>query len=494
MAAAEPGVAHAAHRRLDAAVRGGVRLVDVDRAGPQPGGDGQAAAAVLGPDAGVEPVRRSVGAPHGLVLVGEAVEGDDGPEGLLRAHGHGGLDAVEDRRLVEEGAYVGAGPAARDEPGALGDGLLDVPADGLQLPLADQRSHVRAVGEGRAEPHRLGAGGEALQERVGYGVVHVQPLYGDAQLSGGGEAAADGARGGLVEVGVVEDQHGVLAAEFEGGADEAGGGALGDLAARTGGAGEGDVVGVGDDGGADDGALAENDLPDGRGQPGLDEEVAGPQGGEGRLGVGLHDDGVARDEGGEGVADGEFERVVPRGDLPYDAARPAQFGDLGQRGDDPGVRLGPQVGVGAAAVVAGGDGDALHLLVRVQPRLAGLQLDEVQDLGLAAQHEVVEAQEDSGAPLYGRGGPAPLRLAGPVEGVGDVVRGGLGQVGEFLAGERGVVGGGAAADDAAGQAGDEVGGDHVGGGARAGGGDGVAAGRGGTVLWAALRVRHAASV
>ena len=38
--------------------------------------------------------------------------------------------------------------------------------------------------------------------------------------------------GGLLHVGVLEHQHGVLAAEFEGDADQAGGGALGDLAAR----------------------------------------------------------------------------------------------------------------------------------------------------------------------------------------------------------------------------------------------------------------------
>ena len=127
-----------------------------------------------------------------------------------------------------------------------------------------------------------------------------------------------------------QDQHGVLAAEFEGDADQPGGGALGDLAAGAGGAGEGDVVGVLDDLGADDRALADDDLEDLGGQPGLDEQVTGPQGGQRGLGVGLHHDGVARDEGGQRVADRQLERVVPGRDLADDTARLAQLGDLGE--------------------------------------------------------------------------------------------------------------------------------------------------------------------
>lgn len=103
--------------------------------------------------------------------------------------------------------------------------------------------------------------------------MDVEPLDGDAELAGRGEAGADGARRGLLDVGVLKDQHGVLAAEFQGDADQAGGGSLGDLTAGAGGAGEGDVVGVLDDLGADDRALAEDDLEDLGGQPGLDEQV-----------------------------------------------------------------------------------------------------------------------------------------------------------------------------------------------------------------------------
>lgn len=176
-----------------------------------------------------------------------------------------------------------------------------------------------------------------------------------------------------------------------------------------------------DDLGADDRALAEDDLEDLGGQSGLDEQVTGPERGERGLRVGLHDDGVARDEGGERVADGELQRVVPGRDLADDPARLAQLGDLGEGRDDTGVVTGAQVGGGLATVVAGGDGDRLHLLVGVQACLAGLQLDEVEDLGLPLEDEVVEAQQDGGAGLDRGGGPDGLGGARAGEGLGDVL-------------------------------------------------------------------------
>ncbi len=242
-----------------------------------------------------------------------------------------------------------------------------------------------------------------------------------------------------------------------------------------------------DDLGADHGPLAEDDLEDLGGQTCLDEQVTGPQGGEAGLGVGLHDDRVARDEGRERVADGQLQGVVPGGDLADDAARVAQLGDLGEGRHGARVTLGAQVRGGLAAVVPGGDGDGLDLLVGVQAGLAGLQLDEVEDLGLACEDQVVEAEQDGGALPYRSAGPDGLRGAGPLEGAGHVLGRRLGQVGQLLAGEGGVVGGAAGPGHALGEPGDQLGRDHVGSGAGAlrGGGEGIRAGE-----FRGLRVRH----
>ncbi len=244
-----------------------------------------------------------------------------------------------------------------------------------------------------------------------------------------------------------------------------------------------------DDLGADDRALPEDDLEDLGRQARLDDQVAGPQGGEAGLRVGLHHQRVARDESGQRVADGEFERVVPGGDLADDAARLTVLGDLGEGRDDAGVPLGAQVRGGLAAVVPGGDRDGLDLLVGVEAGLAGLQLDQVEHLGLALEHQVVEAEQDGRALPHRGAGPGDLGGAGALERGDHVLGGGLGQVGQLLAGERRVVGRAPRPDDVTRELGDQLGRDHVGGGSRACGGRGGRVGSEGRC--GGLRVRHA---
>jgi hypothetical protein len=176
--------------------------------------------------------------------------------------------------------------------------------------------------------------------------------------------------------------------------------------------------------------------------PGLDQQAPRPQCGQRRLGVRLHHDGVPGGEGGKRVPGGQFERVVPRRDVAHHAPGVAQFADARQHGERAGVAAGPQVTRRGAAVVAGRRGDGLHLLVGGQPRLAGFELDEVEDLVLAAQQQVVAAQQHRGAVAHRARGPVALGRAGAVEGGGDVLRVRLGEFGEPLTGQRAVAGGG----------------------------------------------------
>ncbi|BAU85530.1 transmembrane efflux protein [Streptomyces laurentii] len=83
----------------------------------------------------------------------------------------------------------------------------------------------------------------------------------------------------------------------------------------------------------------------------------------------------------------------------------------------------------------------------VQAGLARLQLDEVEDLGLAAEDQVVEAQQHPRARTDGGGGPGDLGGTGSGICLGDVLGRGLGQVRQLVPGEGGVVGGTAGADD-----------------------------------------------
>ena len=89
----------------------------------------------------------------------------------------------------------------------------------------------------------------------------------DAQLAGVGVGGADGRLTGPVDVHVGADDHGVLPAEFQRTADQSFAALLGDDPTDASGTGEHDVVGAGDHGGPQVGALAGHDLEHARGIP-----------------------------------------------------------------------------------------------------------------------------------------------------------------------------------------------------------------------------------
>ena len=71
--------------------------------------------------------------------------------------------------------------------------------------------------------------------------------------------------------------------------------------------------------------------------------------------------------------------------------------------------------LGGVGVVARDDRDVEDLLERVLARLAGLDLDEVEDLVLAGEHEVVEAAQHGAALGERRARPGGLHVAGAGE-------------------------------------------------------------------------------
>ena len=302
--------------------------------------------------------------------------------------------------------------------GALGLGVLDVLGDRPQLRLVDERAHVVAELERGAERHRLDGGDEARDELLGDVLVDDDPLGRDAQLAGAGEGGAHGPLDGLVQVGVGRDVDGVLAPELEAEAHEPRGRVLGDLAAGRRRPGVADVVGGVDDRLTGLPAGPEDDLEDPLGQARLTEQVDPGERGDRALLVRAQHDGVAGHEGGQGVGDRQAQRVVPRGDDPDDALGVVVHPGLGEHRVGAGDLARAQVPLGGAAVVAGGESRVDDLLEGLLAHLAGLDLHEVEQLDLALEDEVVEAQEDPLALLEGGRGPADL--SGPRGGDGPV--------------------------------------------------------------------------
>ena len=432
-----PGRLHAAHGGVHARPGRGVAVVDVDRARLQAPGDGPAPPGVAAIDAGVEPVGRVVGPGHRLVVRRHRVDRHHRAERLVPAHVHLGGDTGQHRGLEEQRSQVGAGLASGHQAGALGQRVLDVGGDLVQLVRRGEGSHLGAVRLLGAQAQGGGAGTERLGELVGQRLLHVDALDGDAQLAGVGERADHGTLDRPVQLDVAGDDHGVLAAQLGRHADELLARLAGDAPPGGRRAREHHVVGGLDDGGAHGGARSGHDLDQPGGQPGFLQQLEGAQGGERRLGVGLDDDAVPGHQGGDGVGGGQHQRVVPRRDHPDHA-----LGDVldpgghqaGQRGPPPVRAQGPG---GQAGVVPGGDRLVHDLLERPHPGLAVLGLDEVEQLALPVQHQVVVAEQDRGPLPHRALGPGALRLAGDGEGGGDVLGGADGHLAQHLAGERG---------------------------------------------------------
>ncbi len=135
----------------------------------------------------------------------------DRAEHLLVEGAHAGLHAGEHGRPVErpvEGAAGGQLGAGRDR-------VLDDAVDAVDLAAADHRPE-RHLARGRiADRQMLGLGDQLLGQRVGDLLVREDEPGRHADLALVEPGAERTRRGDAVEIGIVEHDHGVLAAELE---------------------------------------------------------------------------------------------------------------------------------------------------------------------------------------------------------------------------------------------------------------------------------------
>jgi ParB family chromosome partitioning protein len=185
----------------------------------------------------------------------------------------------------------------------------------------DERAEVRRAGPRVPHGELRGPGGEAVEVVVVDGLVHEVASGGHADLALVQEGAPGSGRGGGVQVGVVEDDQGVVAAEFEQRPLERATGGLADLPADGRRSGEGDRRDRGVRGQRRAGSgVAGQDVQDAVGQAGFLEEAGQEQAaGDGGARVRLEHDRVAEGERrGEGPQ-GQHHRDVPRRDHADDA-------------------------------------------------------------------------------------------------------------------------------------------------------------------------------
>src|SRR5690606_15740064 len=199
------------------AAEGHVRLVvdravvDVRHARAQAPRDREAALLVARDDAGREPVLRVVRELDGLVDALDRDDRCDRAEGLLAHDLHVLRDAGQHGRLEEEALVLAAAEHLR----ALLDGVVDLIANLVELLLVDDRPdairHLARI----ADLELLRVLHELLRELGGHGLVHEDALDGHADLPLVHERAEGRGVHGVLDIGIVEHDQRVLAAELD---------------------------------------------------------------------------------------------------------------------------------------------------------------------------------------------------------------------------------------------------------------------------------------
>src|SRR2546430_11656666 len=105
--------------------------------------------------------------------------------------------------------------AARAQLGAFSPANFGVAEIGLELLLIDGGSHLHGFVQAVADLQLLRAVHVALDEFAVDAFLHDDATGGGATLAGGAEASPESAFDGEVEVGIVQNDHPNLVAEFE---------------------------------------------------------------------------------------------------------------------------------------------------------------------------------------------------------------------------------------------------------------------------------------
>ncbi|MNS85821.1 hypothetical protein D3C72_1196970 [compost metagenome] len=192
-------------------------------------------------------------------------------------------------------------------------GVVDEGAHGGHAAFVRQRAHVGAGFQAVANLDVLQHVGEARQELFVGAFLHVEAGGRHADLTGVADLELGQHFSGAVDVGIVEHQHGRMAAQFHGDALHVRAGQRGQLLAHRHGAGERHLAHdrrtdqvVGDLGG-----LAPDDVQAALGQAGVMEHAGNRHYGAGGVFRALQDDRAAGADRGGDLADGLVVREVP---------------------------------------------------------------------------------------------------------------------------------------------------------------------------------------
>ena len=286
----------------------------------------------------------------------------------------------------------------------------DIFAYSFELAFVDQRPHVGGFFDARTEAELSGAGRKPLDQPVVDRLVDEQAAGGRAALAGGAEGAPERAFDGQVEIGVVHDDFGVLAAAFQRHPFARASAFGGDAFAGFGRAGDRNQAdfGITAHRFADRRAAALHQVDDAAGYSGVGKGADELGTAHRRVGGRLEDHRVAADQGVKRFPGGDGHGEVPRRDQSADADRfadgEAEFVGQFRRG-----RVAVEPSAFAGSQFGHVDG-LLHVAAAFGDGLAGLAGDPLADGLLALGEDFTGAAEDGRA---GRRRGAPPGGIGP---------------------------------------------------------------------------------
>ena len=315
---------------------------------------------------------------------------------------------------------VGTCTSAAQHGGALRPGVGEVFSDLLELGGADQGADFGIPAEPRGQLEGADRSDEHRLELVSDGIGHVDAFDVHAQLAGVVEAGPRQPVRGCLDVGVRQDDGGVLAARLCGDRLQLGAGGRRKGAAGFGRSGEADHVGLVDQLRSDPGSGAGHHLPSLGRNPGGPQQGNPGQRAEHRLRGRLVHHRVAGQQRGQPVADGHRQRIVPRGDQAHHTFRHPTHAHLGHHWQQRKGTSSSQQRRPPDRVVARSQREVHDFGVGVHACLAGIQADQVEQGGLVVQEQVVESQQPDGPVCDRQLRPVGLVVAGGLDGIDDI--------------------------------------------------------------------------
>ena len=413
------------------------RHVDADHAHVHPRCELARGAAVAGEDGDAVAVL-VVGRERQRLLEGLGADDlQDRPEDLLLVGLHRGLHLVEQARAQEEAVLVALqleAAAVDDQLGAFLHAQVDVVADLLLVGLGDDRAVLGGGVGGEADLERVQFGQDAFAHLVGGLLAHRHDDgQGHAALAGRAVGRADDVLGGLLQVGVGQDDPVVLGPAHGLDALTVGRAAAIDIVGDVGGAHEAHRldVGVVEDG-VDGGLVAMDHVQHAARRAGLHHQLGQADRQRRVLLRRLEDKGVARRDGDPEHPHRDHAREVERGDAGGHAQRLAHGIDV-----DAGARA---LGVLALQRMRDAAGElddleaALDVALGVGDDLAVLGREQLGQLVHARFHEALELEHDPRAALRIDQRPGLLRPQRRLDGAVHLGLGGQLDAGLDLAG------------------------------------------------------------